>query len=50
MTSPASLAAAAISDRSLSRLAQGMIGSEVLRIAAAFPSCGSRWSSSTAAS
>ena len=34
MTSPASLAAASVSDRSLSRLAQGMIGSEVLRIAA----------------
>ena len=34
MTSPGSLAAASVSDRSLSRLAQGMIGSEVLRIAA----------------
>ena len=33
MTSP-SIAATSVSDRSLSRLAQGMIGSEVLRIAA----------------
>jgi len=34
MTSPSSSTAGAVSDRSLSRLARGMIGSEVLRIAA----------------
>jgi len=34
MTTPASSAAAPVTDRSLSRLAQGMVGSEVLRIAA----------------
>ena len=34
MTLPASSAAASVTDASLSRLAQGMIGSEVLRIAA----------------